>query len=157
MLRRLKNMSKETRHRFPMLSKPNLRVSGLLIKQHCLHFLLRMSTTITCIFVISNFLSLWFFCFLLVNAVKAAPHFGQLSSSQVNVLGHFPVNWRVSAASYSDTNLSTVVSGILQFFSRYSAVLLRYFWDRPQSNLCCSQSSSWKLWCQKENKLVYVF
>ena len=141
-LRRLKNMSKEAKHKFPMFSNPNFRVSGLIIRKHFLHFLLKMSTTITCNLVISNFLSLLFFCFLLVNVVKNESHFGHLSSTHVNVLGHFPGNWSVSAASYPDTNLRTLVSGILEFFSRYSAVLLRYFCDKPQFSLCCSQSSS---------------
>ena len=116
-----------------------------------------MSTTITCNLVISNFLSLLFFCFLLVNVVNNESHFGHLSSTHVNVLGHFPGNWSVSAASYPDTNLRTLVSGILEFFSRYSAVLLRYFCDKPQSSLCCSQSSSWKCQCHKIKKIHWNF
>ena len=104
---------------------------------------------ITCNLVISSFLSELFFCFLLVTDVSTESHLGHLSWSHVNVRGHFPGNWSVSAASYLDTTSRMLESGILQFPCRYSAVLLRYFCDKPQSSLCCSQSSSWKTQCHK--------
>ena len=101
--------------------------------------------TITWSLVISSWLSVLFLCFFLVKGISPAPHLGQISSSQLNVRGHFPGCCNVSQASELDTSLSTDLSGSLQVLNKYSAVLWRYFWVFPHSNLCLSQSSSWKI------------
>ena len=123
-------------------SQANLVLSLAQLSPSLLHFLLKTSIYITCSLVIRSLLSLLFFCGLVNKAVKSRKHLGHFISSQVYVLGHLSGNSSVSLASNLATSGRIPFSGISLCCSKYLLVLSIYFCVRPQSSLCCSQSSS---------------
>ena len=142
MFLRLKKTSMETRARSPMFRRPWRNVSGRMTRQHRLHFLVKMSITITCIFVTRSWESDFCLCFFLDNCDRSWPHLGQTVTVVLKDLGHLPGTSNVSAVSCLDTISRTDVSGSSQESNMYSAVLVMYRWVKPQSTRCVSQSFS---------------